>query len=183
MPSTACETLERGTTTMARTLAMRARSYARGYFEMGYRPASRALLAVRRRDDLLGAAFGAWWAGLVVAVVTEPDHRRRDQIAVDLGACLQICDAGDIVDEEHLRHRDVPAFALSELAGPPVGWPARCRPSDDAVVLVAGGRAAGVLTHEDLTGGAGRAEADPTLYFLLSTVDTFAPFPITPAAT
>jgi hypothetical protein len=114
-------------------LAERARRYARGFGELGFRPQAVVTLGVREVVDLLALAFGAWWNRHAVCVVREPDDRLRDAIAVDLGAVMQVCDPGDITDVERIRHRDVPAVAPAELAGPAATWPPLCRARDVAL--------------------------------------------------
>jgi len=129
-----------------------ARRYGRGFAELGYRDRSLVLVALRRPADVIAVTLGAWWAGHHVAYVAEADHRRRDRIALGIGAVLQVCDAEDIVDEEHILHRDVPAVPPEDLALPPSSWPARCLPSDPALASWSGPARATTSTysHADL---------------------------------
>jgi hypothetical protein len=125
--------------------------YARGLAEQGYPPGSLVLLGVGNLSEALLLSLAAWWTGHRVGFVDEADHRRRDRWAAHVGAALQICDADDIVDEEHLMHRDVPAVSPRELVAAASTWPARCRPSDTALVTWPAGRRGGAeATHAEL---------------------------------
>ncbi|MGW4209323.1 hypothetical protein ACWEIJ_15140 [Lentzea sp. NPDC004789] len=129
-----------------------ARRYGRGFAELGYRDRSLVLVALRRPADVIAVTLGAWWAGHHVVHVAEADHRRRDRIALRIGAVLQVCDAEDIVDEEHVLHRDVPAVPPEDLALQPSSWRARCLPSDPALASWSGtaGAVTSTYSHADL---------------------------------
>jgi hypothetical protein len=132
-----------------------ARSYARGVTEQGYRPGSLFLVNLRATRDLVELSLGAWWAGMTVCVPPGLlTGLERDRTALVAGAAMQVCDAGDIVDEEHIRHRDVPAMPPEELKMAPVHWAPRCSPESAACVPLAGSgdRAAplGRVTHSAL---------------------------------
>jgi hypothetical protein len=129
-------------------------SYGRGFAEQGYPPRSLVLVAVRQDWDRLAVAFGAWWGGHRVRFACDDDRRRRDDMAVAVGAVLQVCDPDDIVDEEHLRHRDVPAIPPAELALPAAAWPARCRPEHVAVEASGPGGHHRAYPHTELAGWA-----------------------------
>ena len=168
LPGTICEALacsdarirSGGVVVTASAYRSTVAGYARGLAEQGYPPRSLVLLGVANLNDALLLSLAAWWAGHRVAFVDEADHRRRDRLALRVGAALQICDADDIVDEEHLIHRDVPAVSPRELAAAASTWPARCRPSDTALVTWPGNRR-GVdeATHADLIAAAADALA------------------------
>jgi hypothetical protein len=111
-----------------------ARRYGRGFAEQGYPAGSLILIAVRAASDVLALSFGAWWAGHHVTFPGSLGHDERDRLAVAAGAALQVCDPADIVDQEAVRHRDVPAVAPAELSLVPASWPAWCRPEDPALL-------------------------------------------------
>ncbi|GAB3984156.1 hypothetical protein V1634_34830 [Plantactinospora veratri] len=169
-PGTVCDLLWRGTAGPGASVPdgpagryeQTARGYGRGFAEQGYPDGSLVLIALRRPAEIVALTLGAWWAGHQVAYAAEPDHRRRDRIALDLGAALQVCDPGDIVDEEHFRHRDVPAVPPENLALPPASWPARCRPSDPALTTWHGFPAVptGTWSHADLIETASGPDGD-----------------------
>ncbi|AVT32041.1 hypothetical protein C6361_24065 [Plantactinospora sp. BC1] len=166
-PGTVCELLGRGAASTgppapAGRYEQSARGYGRGFAEQGYPDGSLVLIALRRPAEIVALTLGAWWAGHQVAYVAESDHGRRDRIALDLGAALQVCDPGDIVDEEHFRHRDVPAVPPENLALPPASWPARCRPSDPALTTWRGFPAVptGTWSHAELIEAASAPDGD-----------------------
>jgi hypothetical protein len=112
-----------------------ARRFARGFTEQGYPPGSLVQIAVRHPADRLALSCGAWWAGHHVTFVPSSPYDHRDGLAVRLGAALQVCDEEDILDEEHIRHRDVPAIAPAELRLHPATRPPGCTGDDPAVFL------------------------------------------------
>jgi hypothetical protein len=133
-----------------------ARSYARGFAEQGYPRGSLVLISLVRPSEVLSMTFGAWWAGLMVAFVGPADHRRRDRIALRIGAAVQVCDPAEIHDREHVVHRDVPAIQPRDLALACAPWASRCGPADPALLVpsMRSPHQAAMYLHEQLVAGA-----------------------------